>query len=441
MSPSPAILGPEASPYQSYAYSYPHKMAYRPLAPVVPLREAWAGESPDSRFLYLHVPFCEMRCGFCNLFTTANPEVELETEYLHALDREARAVREVTGPARFSRMAIGGGTPTYLAPAGLARLFDLTRDVFGVDPRRVPTSVETSPRTADAERLGVLQARGVSRLSIGIQSFIEAETAAAGRAQRAADVEAALDRIRDGGFSSLNLDLIYGLPGQTLESWLFSVRRALCWKPEELYLYPLYVRRCTGLDGREAPEDHFRLQCYRAAREWLLSSGYEQVSMRMFRRSGTLDEAGTDYCCQEDGMVGLGCGARSYTRALHYSTEYAVGRRGVRSILQSYLERPAGSFREAHYGFRLDLDEQRRRYVLKSLLRTEGLDLAAYRTRFGTEALRDLPQLAVLGDEGLAEHRIGRLLLTERGLERSDAIGPWLASPRVRTAITAFDLH
>ena len=205
----------------------------------------------------------------------------------------------------------------------------------------------------------------MERISIGVQSFVEAEVAAAGRAQRTADVETALDRIRAAGFPTLNVDLIYGLPGQTVASWRASLRASLRWAPEELYLYPLYVRPLTGLArwGRQA-EDGLRLACYREGRDLLLAEGYEQVSMRMFRRriaaaGGT--EEGPVYCCQEDGMVGLGCGARSYTRALHYSTDYAVAASAVREVIADYAARDEATFAFADYGCELDDAEQRRR--------------------------------------------------------------------------------
>src|SRR5207248_3751773 len=131
----------------------------------------------------------------------------------------------------------------------------------------------------------------VDRISIGVQSFVEAEAAAAGRAQRTAEVEEALARIREAGFPRLNIDLIYGLPGQTVESWLGSLRAALRFAPEELYLYPLYVRPLTGLGRSSRSWDDQRLTCYREARALLLVCGYEQVSMRMFRaRHGTADD-------------------------------------------------------------------------------------------------------------------------------------------------------
>src|SRR5437868_7114252 len=155
------------SPYVAYAYSYPHKTAYRPLRPRRKLREVWSGEDKSALFLYLHVPFCEMRCGFCNLFTTANPQLELIDRYMVALRRQARRVREAIGAARYARMAIGGGTPTFLSAAQLGELLAIAGDLGGI-----PISVETSPRTAEEEKLAVLREHGTTRVSIGVQSFV-----------------------------------------------------------------------------------------------------------------------------------------------------------------------------------------------------------------------------------------------------------------------------
>lgn len=444
---APGSSGPDAgTPYAGYAYSYPHKTSYRRLDPARPLREVWAGEDREALFLYLHVPFCEMRCGFCNLFTTANPNEDVVERYLNALRRQARRAREALGPARFASFAIGGGTPTYLDPPQLRELFRIARDLFDVVPGTIPTSVETSPRTADLDRLRVLREHGVDRVSIGAQSFVEAEVTVSGRAQRNAWVHAAIERMRTLAFPTINIDLIYGLPGQTATTWVASLREALRWRPEELYLYPLYVRPLTGLDrhGRRA-EDELRLACYRAGRDLLLSEGYRQVSMRMFRREAAAgprdaDSAGPVYCCQADGMLGLGCGARSYTRDLHYSSEYAVGATHVRDIIDAYCRRSDAEFDRIDYGCELGAAEQRRRWVIKSLLRTEGLDPDGYRARFGMAPFADLPELSLLLDRGLAELK-ERLVLTPAGLERSDAIGPWLYSREVKERMAAYELH
>jgi oxygen-independent coproporphyrinogen-3 oxidase len=420
------------SPYQGYAYSYPHKTAYRPLDPPVPLGPLWGDESRDSLFLYVHVPFCGRRCGFCNLITKARPKSDLVLGYLEALARQANRVVDDLGGASFARFAIGGGTPTYLDTAALEVVLGVAEAIMGADLHGIPGSVEVSPDTVDPEKLILLRGRGVDRISIGIESFDEAEAAAVYRPQRAAAVERALGLIRESDFPTLNIDLIYGLPGQSVASWLASVREALRYRPEELYLYPLYVRPLTGLGRSGRDWDDLRLACYREARSLLIGEGYTQSSMRMFRASHAPSEGGPAYRCQEDGMVGLGCGARSYTSTLHYASEYAVGARGVGEIIADYVGRPDASFGVADFGFRLGPEERRRRHVIQSLLSPEGLDLAAYAVRFETQAADDLSELSELEPRGLAEQSSGVLRLTETGLERSDAIGPWLYSTQVR---------
>ncbi|MFC8390960.1 STM4012 family radical SAM protein [Streptomyces sp. NPDC057238] len=451
---TPARTGTDVpvSPYQSYVYAYPHKTAYRRLADRPRLDALWAGEPKDALSLYLHIPFCEVRCGFCNLFTRIGAPDGLTGAYLDALDRQATAVREALGeraPVRFATAAFGGGTPTFLTAAELQRLCDIAEHRMGADLRAVPLSVEASPATATADRLDVLATRGTTRLSLGVQSFDDTEARAAVRPQRRADVEAALGRIRDARIPVLNIDLIYGIDGQTEHTWLRSLDAALAWRPEELYLYPLYIRPLTGL-GRRAGEadpawDGQRLRLYRLGRDHLLAHGYTQQSMRMFRRADAPPQGADDYACQTDGMIGLGCGARSYTAGLHYSFDYAVGMHEIRGIVDDYVSRPAADFAHAEYGRRIDTDEARRRHLLQSLLQAEGLDPADYRARFdGRTPADDFPaELSRFADRGWLVEDTGpgatRLRLTPEGLAHSDAIGPELFSPAVRAAMAAYE--
>ncbi|QJW96554.1 STM4012 family radical SAM protein [Frigoriglobus tundricola] len=475
--PHPVLRG---SPYRAYVYAYPHKTAYRSFAPRA-LRDVWAGDPRDALFLYVHVPFCTMRCGFCNLFTTANPKPDLVTFYLDALRRQAEAVREALPDARFTQMAIGGGTPTYLSESELAELFDIVASVTGAGADATPAGVEVSPDTLTPGKVALLGARGVDRVSIGVQSFIEAEAANSGRPQSRTDVDAALTLLAGAGFGTVNIDLIYGLPGQTVETWLYSLRAALRYEPEELYLYPLYVRPLTALGQSHKEWDDTRLACYREARDVLLAAGYEQVSMRMFRtrnaergtrsenpESARNAERGTRsesrepasfiprsafrapplrYCCQDDGMVGLGCGARSYTRSLHYALDYAVRPKSVKGIIADYLARTRAELATADHGFALDDGERRRRYLLQSVLNVEGLDVARYVARFGCDPAADFPDLHVFEEAGLVVlERVPREGTTHRtwrptplGLERSDALGPWFISDRVRTLMAGYE--
>lgn len=159
----------------------------------------------------------------------------------------------------------------------------------------------------------------------------------------------------------------------------------------------------------------------------------------MFRRRD-LAAVEAPYCCQDDGMIGLGCGARSYTRRLHYSHDYAVELRHVRGVLSSYLD--AEDLGVARFGVRLDGDEQRRRWLIRTLLVADGVHVPGYAARFaGAGPEDDYPQLGELVERGWAERTPDRLRLTAEGLARADAIGPWLASPRVRAAMESADLR
>ena len=424
--------------YDGYAYAYPHKTAYRPLIPAIPLEHAWRTEDKRNLFLYVHLPFCEMRCGFCNLFTTVQPGGNLVEQTLAAIERQSRAVATAVAPECIAQVAFGGGTPSFLSEPELERLFTHLRDVWPVRWNEIPVSFEVSPGTITSAKLALLKQLGVDRISLGVQSFVAEDLISLKRPQPAGELERACQRIKAAQLPVFNIDLIYGNEGQDAKRWQVSLDRALEWQPEELYLYPLYVGKLTSLDRcGKRPGEH-RRALYRQARDFLRAAGYRQISMRLFRRADVRRH--TDYCCQEDGMVGLGPGARSYTRRLHYSTEYAVGQTGVKTIIADFNSRSDASYGMADYGAALDLAEQKLRYVIKSLLRTEGVSRAAYQARFGNELAADTPQLQELSELGLVEETVGSLQLNDEGLMWSDTVGPWLYSDAVTAQMAAYEL-
>jgi oxygen-independent coproporphyrinogen III oxidase len=205
-------------PYQAYVYAYPHKTAYLEFREPKSIAPLWQRCDTSKLQLYLHVPFCTMRCGFCNLFTSAQPNRIIVSAFLDAIETEAKVFRDCVPDANFLQCAIGGGTPTYLNVEELSRLFALV-------PAGISTGIEVSPDTLDVEKVRLFQANNVERVSIGIQSFVESEAANSGRPQKTDDVEQSLTLLAEAGFANWNVDLIYGLPGQTIETWMHS---ALC---------------------------------------------------------------------------------------------------------------------------------------------------------------------------------------------------------------------
>lgn len=431
-----------AFPYRSYLYSYPHKTAYRELDPPLPLGPLWERENTDTYFLYMHIPFCAARCGFCNLFTLPDRREDTHERYVDALERQAKQWAPITSRRPYSRFAIGGGTPTLLNEVQLNRLFDIAEHVMGLDPAQASISVETSPDTVTEAKLAIMKERSVDRVSMGIQSFIEAEASAIYRPQKPQEVERALEKLTRYDFPLLNLDLIYGLPGQTVESWIYSLERVLAYEPGEIFIYPLYTRENTIVKPddirRQGPD--IRMELYKAARETLKSKGYVQYSMRRFAKEQSSSKVLLPYSCQEEGMVGLGCGARSYTSEVHYASKYGVSYKATQSIIADYVA--TERYDVADYGIVLSREEQRRRFILKALLHREGLTLSDYQQRFGTDVMSDYIWLAELLTEGMAELESDEdkqvLRLTEEGLGYSDAIGDWLISAEIREQMEGF---
>lgn len=424
------------SPYSGYLYAYPHKTAYRTFDTPLDLETVWKSEKQDALFLYAHIPFCEMRCGFCNLFTMTGAKDDAVNAYMTAMARQAQTLRAALPKARFAEIAIGGGTPTFLEAKQLARLFQIVTDLTDGN---LPLSIETSPSRTTPERLRIMQEHTVSRISIGIESFSDFFLRAMGRPARTSDAITALDHIRAKSDAALNIDLIYGAQGQSCADVQADVRQALQWEPEEVFIYPLYIRPLTGLSKKGRSQnmdwDAQRLDHYRAARDQLLTAGYRQYSMRRFVKSARLSTP-SYYSCQEDGMIGLGAGARSYTQNIHYASEYAVGRQAIQSIIAAYSA--AEDFAKIHYGIKLSEVEARRRYVIKSILNVDGLDLAAYEARFGSSVLADIAEISELIKHQYLEQTPTHLRPTSLGLERSDAMGPFLISSDVADIMQAY---
>lgn len=412
-----------------YVYGYPHKKAYRPLAEPRLLRDVWADEPRQALYGYVHVPFCNQRCSFCNLFTHVPGDDSPVPAYLDALHREMDAYAEALGSFRFARLYLGGGTPTYLTTQEIRQLVHSLRTTLGIDPARTRGCIETSPETLDAEKIDALRELGFVRVSLGVQSLIAEELRQVNRRFDFALHRTILDRVGRANFPHFNVDLIYGLPGQTLASWRESLAGAIDSPATSLFLYPLYVRPMTGLAVRDltspTPREMGLMYDHAVAR--LGAAGFRQLTMRQFRRDRD-DTPEDEYSCQRDGMVGLGAGARSYVARLHYSTPWKMVARNIRDVLADYVARMRTGDTRVTYGFEMDEDERRRRILIQSLL-YQGVAVDA--------------RFAEVWDALLAEGCItidaGQARLTARGVRHSDVVGEAFFSDRVRRLIAEWE--
>lgn len=418
----------QISRYVSYMYSYPHKTAYRTLTPPVSLSPYLERLEGREASLYFHIPFCAHKCGYCNLFSQQCCDAERISLYLHTMRRQAEQLSVAAQGLKFTSFAVGGGTPLILDEGQLEELFCLA-ELFGVHPSRVFTSVETSPEYTQKSVLRQLRARGVERLSMGVQSFNETELKKLKRRPGLGTVVGALENIVEAGFPQFNLDLIYGIEGQTVESFMRSLNTALTYRPNELFIYPLYVRPGTRIDVRSTDDIGYAI--YKSARELLVGQGFVQTSMRRFVRRETTE---TEFSCGDEVMLSCGAGGRSYLGNLHYATPYAVRQQAIADEIDHYIR--TTDFMTAANGFLLSTEEMQIRFIIKNLMYHRGVDLAEYEKRFGEKPDRNL--FREFTDRGWIEET-GRIVrLTEEGMAYSDYIGQVFISPAVRKLMSEY---
>ncbi|MCI8489112.1 MAG: coproporphyrinogen III oxidase family protein [Lachnospiraceae bacterium] len=418
--------------YIQYMYSYPHKTAYRPLQNV-DLRDYSGSLGGKGHSLYLHIPFCESKCGYCNLFSVTGCNKRQTDSYLDAVLRQIRQYREILPEdCGFGDFTIGGGTPLLLEEEQLIRVFEAVR---GSMPLSEDTKIiiETAPNQTSQKKARLLRQLGVTRVSMGIQSFCDTELVWLKRNHNSSHADTAAGVLTDMGFDCVNFDFIYGLPGQTEETLLASLKRAVSFSPDELFCYPLYIKHGVTLerehqDARLKSDHTYRL--YQCGTAFLKENGYKQVSMRRFLKKNTEALQAEFSECGFTGALSLGCGGRSYLGRLHTCTPYQTTRQAAFGELENYQK--TADFLSAAHGILLSDAELKRRYVIKHLLILPGISKQAYRTAFASEVTEDFPVITTWIGQGWLKENTEFIGLTEEGLGLSDFIGPQLISEDIR---------
>ena len=424
------------NPYVQYMYSYPHKTAYRKLEGIS-LKEYLPCLKQGENSLYVHIPFCQYKCGYCNLFSLAGKEEKFMEQYVDALEEHARQLyKMIPQEIKFQDLTLGGGTPLILPEKLLHRVFSIVKTYFRFSEERIPIIVETSPNQTTKKKLEILREYGVSRVSIGVQSFQEQELKTLHRFHTPDAAKQALNIIQKMDFACMNVDLIYGIPGQSMESLENSLKQALEYEPEELFVYPLYIKQDTALQQKGVEQSPNTFKMYKFVRDFLEKAGYTSCSMRRFVRKDNLPPQNSSKLCGFGNTISLGCGGRSYIGNLHFCTPYAVKQEACLKIVEEYLN--TTDYTLVSHGYILSEEEQKRRYVIKHILFDTGIHRQNYQQHFGSDVIQDFPLLVEWEKKGYLRMDKKRIFLTEEGFALSDYLGPQLISKEVQEKMEAF---
>lgn len=425
---------PTSNPYTQYMYSYPHKTAYRTLTDVH-LKDYISRLSCSENSLYFHIPFCQTKCGYCNLFSVTGKSTEWMQSYVDAMEKHAKQLADILpNDVSFQDLTLGGGTPLILSEEQLCKVFTIARNILGFEPENNSIIIETSPNQTTLEKLALLKKEHVNRISIGVQSFHDNELSAIYRMHNSDSAKRALHDIKNMDFDCVNIDLIYGIPGQTTDSLLASLTQALKFEPDELFVYPLYVKPGTLLHSKNIQRLDEAFEMYKLVHSFLKKAGYHPHSMRRFVKDNvdTLPES----LCGFGNTISIGCGGRSYVGNLHFCTPYAVGQTQCLPILNEYIAKE--DFLNISHGFFLNENEEKRRYVIKHILFGKGINRMDYKSHYHQDVLVDFPLIKDWIDTDYATINTDFITLTEEGFALSDYLGPQLISSEVMERSTAF---
>jgi putative oxygen-independent coproporphyrinogen III oxidase len=280
---------------------------------LVPEEKSPGVEQPAG--IYIHIPFCLTRCGYCDFNAYAGLD-ELKPRYLRALLREATLAAPAWAGTEMASVFLGGGTPTTMAPDQLEELVHHLRGCFALS-RDAEMTIEANPDTIDEVRLEALLAAGFGRLSIGAQSFDRGVLASLERIHQPAGVTRAVMAARRAGYMNLNLDLIYGAQGESLASWERTLREAVDLGPEHVSAYALTIEPATPLGRAVAsgaasePDPDLQADMFGVACELLAGAGYRHYEISNWARPGYECRHNLGYW-ERRPYVGLGAGAHGY---------------------------------------------------------------------------------------------------------------------------------
>lgn len=332
--------------------------------------------------LYVHLPFCRQKCFYCDFPSYAGQEGRMAV-YVEALlgelAREGAPLRAAWGPPR--TVYLGGGTPTALPPALMERLLAGLREFLAAAPDALEFTCECNPGTVDAAYLSLLRAGGVNRLSLGVQTFDDALLRRIGRIHTAAEVCAAVRQARAAGFRNLSLDLMYGLPGQTLAGLEMSVQQALALAPQHISIYGLQVEEGTAFARAQAagrlalPSDEESETMYDYMTTALPVAGYARYEISNFARPGFESRHNLGYW-QDVPYLGVGTAAHSYLDGQRYENP-----RGIEEYLAALRESGRARREEEPLTRATSMEE----FAFLALRTARGIDRARFAARFGCE--------------------------------------------------------
>lgn len=365
-----------------------------------------------ARSIYLHVPFCEQICHYCdfNKFFLKNQPID---EYLALCEKEMKLTQEkFPSQEEIQTIYVGGGTPTSLSTEQLKRLLLSIKEHYPLADT-LEWTVEVNPGSADEEKLAMLKEVGVNRLSIGAQTFDTGLLQAINRDHKTGDIERTVHMSHDAGIHNLSLDLMFGLPNQTMDQWKATLKGACDLPIQHISAYSLKVEAKTVFyqmlrKGKlPLPPQELEADMYENLREFLQKNDFQQYEISNFAKSGLKSEHNLTYWNNNE-YYGIGAGAHSYVNGVRRANNGPLPKymKALHANLLPYLEE-----------HKVPLKEKMEEQMFMGLRKLEGISRETFYDRFSSEVHEVFPDVIdTLKAKSLLEEKNQYIRLTDKGL-------------------------
>ncbi len=368
--------------------------------------------------IYVHIPFCVSKCYYCDFASYVQEQSQYEA-YVDALINEIRAHRESTPkPVTIKTIFIGGGTPSVLPPILLEKILVAINESFIIE-RDAEYTIESNPGTLSRAKLEVMKKYGINRISMGAQAYQNNLLKKIGRGHTRDDIIESYLLCRSLGFDNINLDLMFALPGQTLEEWKETLEKVTELGPEHISAYSLIVEDGTHFGdlydkGRlEQPSEELERQMYSYAKEYLAKKGYGQYEISNFAKAGRESRHNINNW-KTYPYIGIGLGAHSYYKGHRYSNTYSM---------QEYIKSSGGLGVIQREKEKLDYKAQVEEYIFLGLRLTQGIDIRDFKKRFNKSVFEIYgSQIKAHKQDGLLIEKDNYIWLTDYGQDVSNRV-------------------
>jgi oxygen-independent coproporphyrinogen III oxidase len=381
------------------------------------LKKFLSRKSDASLGLYIHIPFCRVRCQFCAFYVQTQQEEKVQT-FLTGLEREIALYGREIGLEHVPVTSVyfGGGTPTVLSPRQLVRILDQIKTWFSVQEES-EISLEGHPGSINPEGLAMLRLGGFNRLSIGAQSFDDRELLQLGGRSESFTTKAAVESARQVGFDNISLDLMYGFPGHTTISWNRTLDATLALGPTHLSCYAFTVEEGSQFYEKVecgtvcAPDDEMQANLARFTCDYLRDAGYQQYEISNFCQPGFSCQHNFRYW-QGASYLGLGPSAQSFVSGVRFGNPADIRQYG------STLARRELPVEQVEV---LNTQEIQREDIVFGLRTMEGVPIDKVRSLSGMDGEWDRA-LSGLKNQGLLAETEGTMRLTKEGIRFADTV-------------------